>query len=185
VHSRVEGFVALLHEDSGARLIVTLGGGDLTDDPGTTLRALHEAEGANAPIDPIALERAHAAVRQWRSRRRDQRDFTLDGALHARSRRVVVDRIATIARRAPRHLRPGLVALAATARHAVTARYGVGAEHVLDTLAAADMPDEAWLRAISAFGAIHDRVPGPGTQGDADHGPAALLLLVALPPAEP
>jgi hypothetical protein len=41
------------------------------------------------------------------------------------------------------------------ARRVVTAPYALGAERVLDELASAPLPDEAWLRALASFGAMH------------------------------
>ena len=181
VESPEAGFIALVR-DGTPRLVGGIGP-DVTDDPALLLRLMVHAEGTDAPIDGATVDRAVTALRRWRSSRRERREITLDGALHARARRAVVDRIAAIARRAPRHLRPGIVALAATARQTVSARYGVGAERVLDELAAAQMPDDAWLRAIGAFGQIHDRTPPGEPEGDAAW-ITALLLLVALPTAE-
>jgi superfamily II DNA or RNA helicase len=183
VRADLGGFIAVVCDDRGSRLVGALGA-EATDAPDTMLRALGEAGGGDAEIDAMQLERARDALRRWRSAHRDHRDVTLDGALHARSRRTVVDRIAAIARRAPRHRRPEISALAAVARQTVTAHYGVGAEQVLEQLAAADMPDEAWLRAVGTFGAIHDLgLPSQGRR-DGDPWVTALLLLVAPRAAE-
>ncbi|MFI5241712.1 MAG: hypothetical protein ACHQRL_01785, partial [Gemmatimonadales bacterium] len=42
-----------------------------------------------------------------------------------------------------------------SSRRVVTAPYALGAERVLDELASAPLPDEAWLRALASFGAMH------------------------------
>ncbi len=183
VVSPVSGLLAVIRDNGGPRLVAT-DGLEVTDDPRVVLRMMAHANGADAPVDAGAVERACAALRRWRASRHNRRDVTLDGALHARARRAVVDRIAAIARRAPRHLRPGIVALAATARHTVSARYGVGAERVLDELAAARMPDEAWLRAIGTFGEIHDPAAARSRARDAEPWLVVMVLLVALPAAE-
>jgi superfamily II DNA or RNA helicase len=183
VVARTEGFLAAVDVGGTLRVIAAFDS-EATDDPATILRAFHDAGGADADVVPANLERAVDTIRRWQATHRERREITLEGALHARSRRAVVRRIAAIAHRAPRHRRSDIVALAAAARHTVTARYGAGAEHVLDALAAAAMPDEAWLRAIGAFGAIHDRPPPGAGPHEAHYGPAALLLLVALPDAE-
>jgi hypothetical protein len=154
VRSSVTGFVAVLTDASRPRLIADLGPGP-SDDPGTVLAALRAAGGTDAEVDEGALAQARRAIARWQSDNRIRRDLSVDGALHARARRSVVDRIAAITRRAPRHLRPAITALAASARRTVTTRYGAGAERVLGELAAATMPDEAWLRAVSTFGAVH------------------------------
>jgi hypothetical protein len=70
----------------------------------------------------------------------------------------VAARLASITRRAAAHERPLLAPLVAAARRAASTACGAGAEHVLGELAAAAaMSDEAWLRAVAAFGAVHGR----------------------------
>ena len=66
-------------------------------------------------------------------------------------------RIVSITTRAPHHLRPTLAPLAARARRAITLPFGVGAERVLDDLATASLPDEAWLRALGTFADVQER----------------------------
>ena len=172
VSSVIAGFIALLGDDRGFRLIADTGSGP-TEDPSTVVEALAAAGGRGIAVDDQALQSALATLARWRSAHRLHRDLTVEGALHARSRRSVVDRIAAITRRTPRHLRPSIAALAASARRTATARYGAGAERVLGELADAPMPDEAWLRAVSAFGAIH----GAAAPGTTDHPIHALLIL--------
>jgi hypothetical protein len=142
------------------------------------------AGGPETELDPAACQRAIAALARWRSDVAERHEITLDGALRARARRSVVDRIAAITRRTPRHLRATISALAVTARRTAGARYGAGAERVLEELAAADMPDEAWLRAIGTFGALHTRPEAASTQETAPPWVTALLLLVAPERAE-
>ena len=59
--------------------------------------------------------------------------------------------------RAPRHTRSRLAPLADAARAVASAPLGEGAERILETLAAAELPDEAWLRSIAAFGELNVR----------------------------
>ena len=49
------------------------------------------------------------------------------------------------------------------ARRVVTTPYALGAERVLDELASAPLPDEAWLRALASFGAMHGAREGERT----------------------
>jgi hypothetical protein len=66
--------------------------------------------------------------------------------------------------------------LAAAARAAASTPCGAGAERVLAELGRADaMPDDGWLRALAAFGAVHGggRAHGHGSAGAIE----ALLLL--------
>lgn len=157
-------------------------GGSETD---VNERTLLHASGEDEPgTDARTARRAMEEISRWLATARLRTDLSLDGALQARSRRSVVDRIAAITRRAPRHLRPSITALAAAARQTAVTRYGAGAERVLGELAEASMPDEAWLRAVSTFGALHGAHPAPRTVPD----PAILALIllrrVAAEPSE-
>ena len=177
VHAHVNGFLAVLGDVGQPRLLADVGAGP-TDDASAVLEAVNAVTAGNAGaqqvIEETAMAHALDAIAGWRSSVRIQRDLTVDGALHARARRSVVDRIAAITRRTPRHLRPAIAALAMSARRTVTTRYGAGAERVLDELAAAAMPDEAWLRAVSTFGSLH------GTRVDEDSGAERPLLALIL-----
>jgi hypothetical protein len=175
VHARVTGFIALVQDENGIRLVADLGSGP-TEDPATVIAAMEAADGTDADTDPENVQSVLGSLERWRSASRTRSEITLDGALHARSRRSVVERIAAITRRAPRHLRPTISALAATARQTVSASYGAGAERVLDELAAALMPDEAWLRAVSTFGAVHGRGKREPVAGGRKSVVALLLL---------
>ena len=173
VTASVNGFIALIADSDTPRLIADLGVG-ATDAPRSVLDALRAARDGNAPLDEARLEAALVAIARWRSDRQVHRELSVDGALRARARRAVVDRIAMITRRAPRHLRPMIAALAATARRTATARYGAGAERVLAELAEASMSDEAWLRAVTTFGSIHAAGESP------DAGARAVLAVLIL-----
>ena len=173
VDSPTVGFIAVLGDAARPRLIADVGMGP-ADDPETLLAALRSADGAGVQVDDETVAAAIEAVAQWRSRHCLRRDLTVDGALRARARRSVADRIAAITRRAPRHRRPAIAALAATARRTVTARYGAGAERILGELAQAPMPDEAWLRAVSTFGSLH------GAGDDLEQSSLPLLALLIL-----
>jgi hypothetical protein len=75
----------------------------------------------------------------------------------AHSRRALLRRVDTIARRAPRHAQPQLAPLMRAARSAATAPLSAGAERVLDDLAHAPMNDAAWLHAVGEFAALNAR----------------------------
>ena len=68
-----------------------------------------------------------------------------------------------------------LAPLAAAARAAATAPLPEGAERVLDTLVAADLSDEAWLRSVAAFGELNARRPALADSATV----AAVMLLQA------
>lgn len=138
---------------SSTFLLASLGGSDVTDEP----RAVHAAvvvalageAGAPTPAD---AEPALAAIGRWAARRAAIADAGIADSVSIRVRRRVIRRIAAIARRMPAHRRVDLATLAASARRAALARCGAGGERVLEELARADLPDEAWLRAVRAFG---------------------------------
>jgi hypothetical protein len=70
-----------------------------------------------------------------------------------------LNRVAHALSRAPRHRRTLLAPLAAAARAVATAPLPEGAERIFDTLVAADLPDEAWLRSVATFGELNARHP--------------------------
>jgi len=65
-------------------------------------------------------------------------------------------------RRTPHHRRPAVAALAGEARRAALLPCGAGGEWVLDELARAEMPDEAWLRTVAAYGEARAARPADG-----------------------
>ena len=92
---------------------------------------------------------------------------------------MALTRVARALARVPRHRRSALAPLAAAARHAVTATLAEGAERILDTLVAADLPDEAWLRSVAAFAELNARGPA---EGAADCGPGSIVAVVVFGP---
>jgi hypothetical protein len=67
------------------------------------------------------------------------------------------------------------VPLAVAARRAATLPLGAGAELVFRDLAAAELPDASWLRALAEFVALQQRGRSTG-RGDAPLRSAALIL---------
>jgi hypothetical protein len=55
---------------------------------------------------------------------------------------------------------------------------GEGAERILAELADAPLPDEAWLRAVAAFGALHARGAGRDESGHDASGCTLVALLL-------
>jgi superfamily II DNA or RNA helicase len=178
VESPIGGWIAVIDadrdadtRDSAGRIVAHLGAG-ATDDPETLLRALRLAVGTETAIPDHLLAATRVEITRWLTAHRLRADLSIDAP--RRANRRVIERIATITRRAPKHLRPAIASLAATARRSVTASFGAGAERVLEELAGAPMADEAWLRAVRAFGELHARdLVGPGAERL-----RALLLLV-------
>jgi len=128
------------------------GGADATTDLRVVARVAAAAGGPSVPVDGAARDRALALLARWRSARQAADVVGLRDAASGQVRRRVIERIAHIVRRAPQHRRPAVVTLARAARRAALLPCGAGAERVLGELAAAEMPDDAWLRAVGAFG---------------------------------
>ncbi|HEU4566326.1 MAG TPA: helicase-related protein, partial [Gemmatimonadaceae bacterium] len=175
---------ALVLARDGARPVLLLvRGGRVSPQPAALAEAVLAAGGDDVPVDAERALVALRAAERWLARRVCERDAGLELSLVADARRRALRRIAAITARAPRHHRALVARLAGRARHAVTARYGTGPERVLAELAAAPMPDDAWLRAVGAFGELH-AAPAPA----AEEGPApevlAVLLLVPPPPGD-
>lgn len=181
--------LVVLHEGNGDVLpLAALDAGELRADTAVVLNALlalDREENESAPAlpgtnhvaaPPDVIERALQAAQGWIERHRAALATGATLTLHAPARRSALRRISTITARAPLHRRPELVALAAGARRAVTVPCGVGAESVLGEIARAPMPDEAWLRALVAFGDAH----GARQRSAGDPAPRVVALIVGV-----
>jgi hypothetical protein len=180
VRAPCAGVLALVRDADDYQLVAALGDAALRDDPGIVLQVLRFADGERVPIDERELRGAIGRVSHWIAR---QSAMTAAGVvlpLHASARHRAMRRIATITSRAPSHRRPILAPLAARARRAVTAPYGIGAERALEALVTAEMADDAWLRAMEEFGTQHTA----GTPA-ADSCELALVAILVLRPDPP
>ena len=161
--------------NSGEVLLVALHDGRVSLDPsGEFLRSVSGAEPAFC--EPEMVASALQQIESWLQRRSFTDVVQLSAAHVARSRHGILKRVNGIAARARRHERRLLSELLGAARRAATVPMPAGAERVLDQLAVASLSDEAWLRAVGEFGAIHGR-----TRGGARDEVLALLLLVPAP----
>jgi hypothetical protein len=146
----------LARDGAAPVLAAALDGSELSEDPAVVLAAAVVVGAArDAPADAAAIQRALQAAARWLEHRSAARAVGGTAIFRAASRRSALRRIAGIARRAPHHRRALIAPLAARARRVVTTPFGVGAEHILEMLAGAPLADEAWLRALTEFGAIH------------------------------
>lgn len=149
--------------EAGASLAASIDNRPLSDDPGLLLQVAAllnpDDRRPDHPLDPPneAVARAIALFDRWLARRTAVAATGGALPLHAPGRRQAMRRIVSITARAPHHLRPTLAPLAARARRAITLPFGIGAERVLDDLATAPLPDEAWLRALSTFADVQER----------------------------
>jgi hypothetical protein len=172
--STTTGWLALVVHDGDARLVADVGVGS-TDAAASVARAIEIARGREVALDDSCAVAAIAAAERWLAERRAVSAIRLGVASASHARRQALTRVSRALARAPRHRRPALAPLAAAARQAATAALAEGAERILDTLVAADLPDEAWLRSIAAFGELHAR---PRAAGDGDRAPTAVLALI-------
>lgn len=144
----------------GATTLIAVAGHRVTESRATILDLLTHADGCDAPLDAAALRATRQQIEQW-LRRRVVSDVVDLAALHVgRARRRLLQRVETIARRAPRHSQPALAPLMRAARTAATITLSAGAERVLDELAHAPLSDQAWLHAVGEFAALHARAGG-------------------------
>lgn len=157
VECDVSGFLALVrHEDDGPRLIADVGCG-ITTANDAILRALDAAQGRAAAADTEPTSRSLRQIDAWLAARAASSTIDLQAAAAARLRRATLVRVARTLARAPRHRRALLAPLAESARAIATTPLGEGAERILEALASAELPDEAWLRSIATFGALNAR----------------------------
>ncbi|HKG92384.1 MAG TPA: DEAD/DEAH box helicase [Gemmatimonadaceae bacterium] len=171
VRAPTRGWIALGGDRS--TLVAALADGEPTDEPALVARAISLAGGPEAEVDLAAAEDAVEAVRRWRARRAGAAAAGARGAVSTRDRRLVLQRIARITRRAPSHLRPSLAELALDARQAAAATHGAGTEARFAELARAELPDLAWLEAVGTL-----RPPRVLPDESEEERPAAVLLLL-------
>jgi len=167
------GLIAIVARGDHTELVADAGHG-LTDARDAVLDAARLAAGPDAPLDAQCVESALGRIAAWLDERESMGVFELACGGAARARRRLLHRIDAIASRSPRHLRGRYLPLAHDARRAATSTFGAGAERVLQELAAARMPDEAWLSAVRTFAELHARDATPHTPPVV----RALLLLV-------
>lgn len=152
VRAATPGALALVSLGS-ERLLVSLVGARVSDRPADVLAAARLAGGvdhSDSDVDRFAP--ILATLESWMATRAGANAAGVALTISGAARRLAMQRIAHIAARTPHHHRAQVAPLAAAARRIVTAPYGVGAERILAELAGATLPDEAWLRAVRAFG---------------------------------
>ncbi len=176
VRAPVRGALVAVAGGDGRALIGVTDDGTVTDDPRCLARLGVNADGADLSPDDGAVADVVTLVHRWFERRRAAAASGAALSIAGNPRRTAIQRIARITARLPHHRRPALLPLAARARQAVTATFGVGGERVLAELAEAPLSDDAWLRALSAFGDAHALPPAPAPPPNARV--LAVLLLV-------
>lgn len=176
VPSATGGWIALVDSDDGPLLVVDLGRGPETKAT-ALLAAIGKVRSADHPPDEASARSALRAIGQWLEHRRAAATVDLPAATSSPSRRLALNRVARALSRTPRHRRALIAPLATAARSVATAPLAEGAERVLDSLVESDLPDEAWLRSIAAFGELHVRREARRATGDRPRVHAILLLV--------
>ena len=141
----------------GAITLLAMTGTRVTEDVATVERLCAAAGGESATIDDHVITETRARIDCFLVGR-DVSGIVAPPVMYvARVRRALLQRAECIARRAPRENRPRFAALFHGVRAVALAPLSAGSEAALDDLARAELPDEAWLRAINEFAATHTR----------------------------
>jgi superfamily II DNA or RNA helicase len=151
------GFLAVVRDSNGPSFVADVGSGATTSLESIVSAIDLCANGVQATIEPASAEAALQSLTRWMSARRAAETVNLGAVAADRARRTTLARVAQTLARTPRHRRSNLAPLAAAARAVATSPLGEGAERVLETLASAALPDEAWLRSIATFGELNIR----------------------------
>ena len=155
--------LALVEQPDGPAELLAEMDGHVTSDPVAVARACELLSSAPPPACTADHTHVHGVLsrlNRWLSRSAGADCIDLGLAAERRERTPVLQRITSIASRAPYHRRSAIAPLAMEARRAAIASYGIGAQRVLVELAAAPMDDEAWLRAVAAFGSANAKQAG-------------------------
>jgi helicase-like protein/SNF2 domain-containing protein len=170
VRASEPGALALVRRGARPSLVAVLGT-RASDRPTDLFAAARFSEGDDAEADDDRIATALARLESWLTASAGATAAGVGHTIAGAARRVAMQRIAHIAARTPHHHRALVAPLAAEARRIVTAPYGVGAERILAELAGAPLPDEAWLRAVRAFGEANCK----GAKGAQSAGGAASI----------
>lgn len=156
VSSETTGFLALVRRTGAARLVAATGD-DIDMAPAAILRATGIACGREVAVNDLHVAAALQRLEQWLATERGAVAIDFRAASVGRARRAALARVSQALARTPRHRRALLAPLAEAAREAAMSPLGEGAERILETLVSAELPDEAWLRSIAAFGQLNAR----------------------------
>jgi superfamily II DNA or RNA helicase len=173
VRARECGAIACVRVNGAVALLAVIKG-VVNTNAAAVERLCAAAGGDSGTIDRQGIDDTRRCVERFLSERQVSTVVDLTTLHVARTRRALLQRADSIARFAPRDMRPRIAPLLHGVRAAAAAPLSAGAERALDELAGADLPDDAWLRAINEFAAAHAR-PQPVAPPEI----LALLLLRA------
>jgi hypothetical protein len=171
--SMLRGALACVRRGDESTLVAILDG-RVTDARDVIEQVVRAAGGDSVVPAADALSATRQSIERWLRHRFVSAVVDLPALRVARTRRAVLHRVDTIARRAPRQTQSRLAPLMHAARAAATVALSSGAERVLDELARCSMNDEAWLQAVGEFASLHAR-------GGTTDSPRILAILLLLP----
>lgn len=149
----------------GAVTLLAIGDGRVSEETAEVERLCAGAGGETASIDAGLVDETHRLVEHFLVRRQVSGVVDVTAMHVARARRALLQRADSIARGASREQRPRLAPLLHAVRAAATSSLSAGAERALHELTEAALPDDAWLRAIEEFAAVHaNRSPLPSVE---------------------
>jgi hypothetical protein len=162
------GWVAVVIVDGLPRLLSS-GAGQVTDDPADCME-LVDLVGDAAMVDEDRAAEILSSIRTWLA----SRNALAELGEQSSPRRAVLDRLAHVVARSPRHRRAGMLAVAQRAGDRIAALTGAGVERALATLAKSAMEDEEWVQSVDAFATAGGSRPGAAPAATAI--PALILL---------
>ena len=157
----------------GASRLIAILEDRITESPLVVEDLVRHAMGADVNASSARVGAAVDRLERWLRRRVVAGIVDLPTLRLGRARREVLRRVESIASRVPRHARVEAGPLMHAARAAAMVTLSAGAETVLDALARAPLADQAWLKAVGEFAAVHAR------DSRRDDRVFALLLLCA------
>ena len=149
-----DGYLASVDDGERALLVADVGTGASTES-GIVLRAVTAAEGESVDVPRERVSDATRSLARWWELHLGSEALDLRARATAGTRKRALARLASIAAHTPRHERMRVASQMELARCAVTANLSAGSERVLGALVGAVLPDDAWLRALAAFGETH------------------------------
>ncbi|MEK7402904.1 MAG: DEAD/DEAH box helicase [Gemmatimonadota bacterium] len=146
------GAIVCVRIDDAARLVAWDG---RVVSEGAVADLISSASSESVGVDAPARDEALSAVHAWLRERRTTDVVDLPARRVAKSRRALLRRAERIAKATPRHVRATVSPLLFAARSAAAVPLSAGTERILHELTLAPLSDEAWLRALSKFAAVH------------------------------
>jgi superfamily II DNA or RNA helicase len=179
VRGECNGAMAALIDREAQVALASVTNGVVSTDPRELLAAAAALEALEqcAP-DAAAVRREYRRLEQWADARAADRAVGGAISIEGAARRATLRRLASIVARTPIARRHELAPLATEARRVAGSAIGAGGELILGQLATAQMPDDAWLRAVAAFAEAHGH-----RQFDSRAGPRPRIvaLIVVVP----